>query len=80
MERRTLYSQVRLFKTEDDPALDQDRPLRILRPCPCGCDQRDGPMAGYLNVITDGIGMTVVFPDEESLQHASDALGLAVLA
>lgn len=66
---------VRLFVTRDDPALDQDRPLTLNRPCPCGCDERDGPMVGYLNVLTDGVGVTIVIEDEDTFVHIADAFG-----
>jgi hypothetical protein len=46
------------------------RPVSLWRPCPCGCDNRDGSSgAGYISGATkDGKGFTVWLESEETYQ------------
>lgn len=52
------------------PDTDKERPVRVQRPCPCGCDLRDGPLAdgravGYVTGSDpQGNGFTIYLPDE----------------
>jgi hypothetical protein len=37
-------------KDTSNPCLDHDRPLRLTRPCKCGCDTREaGKGVGYIS-------------------------------
>lgn len=50
---------------------DKARPAQIVRPCSCGCDEREGPMAGYYTRSdADGVGITVVYETEDEYQGA----------
>lgn len=57
-------------------AADDERPLAVNRPCPCGCDQRGGPNGvGYLHGIKNGHGFTVWLKTEEEYQTARGLFG-----
>ncbi len=58
--------EITTFDHQGDDTFAQDRPFDLLRPCSCGCDQRDNPdMVGYLHAVSDGIGFTITINDEE---------------
>lgn len=64
-----------LIEAAGNPLLDQERPLTLRRPCPCGCDQRGNPtLVGYVNAATNGFGFTLEIHDEETYQHMRQAL------
>ncbi len=52
---------------------DENRPLKLYRPCPCGCAERLGDaMAGYISGSDeDGNGVTVKIRDEETFEALS---------
>ncbi len=60
---------------------DRDRELRVQRACPCGCDERDGPLAdgravGYLTGSTpEGQGFTLYIPTEEAFTIMQKVIG-----
>ena len=44
---------------------DPGRELQARRPCECGCDERDGPVIGYLTASDeDGRGVTIIAESE----------------
>jgi hypothetical protein len=52
------------------PDAAKGRPMRAWRPCSCGCDERDGPMVGYVSGSNaEGYGITIVAPDEATYQR-----------
>lgn len=55
---------------------EQSRPLRLNRPCECGCDQRDGYKGvGYLTCSDEnGDGLTVWILTEQAFVLASNWL------
>jgi hypothetical protein len=55
---------------------EKARPLRVQRPCSCGCDTRDGSHgAGYLTGSdADGNGFTVWIQSEEVFMRLHGAL------
>jgi hypothetical protein len=57
------------------PNVDQNRPVRAQRPCPCGCDLRDGPMVGYVSGSVNGKGITLVAQDESTYQRFVEVFG-----
>lgn len=72
---RVSTAKLVLLEGEDNPALDQERPLTLRRPCECGCDQRGNPtLVGYVNCITKGSGFTLEIHDEGTYQHMTRAL------
>lgn len=50
---------------------EENRPLRLYRPCSCGCDERNGEKGvGYLSGSNArGEGFTVWIEDEEVFQR-----------
>lgn len=46
---------------------ERERPLRLYRPCSCGCDYRDGNKGiGYLSGSNqEGVGFTIWIESEE---------------
>lgn len=66
-ERREKMFELLTFdhSDDDDQVFDHDRDLALHRPCPCGCDNRDSDMIGYLNAIKDGVGFTLRIFDED---------------
>lgn len=56
---------------------DEERPVQTWRPCPCGCDLRDGAYGvGYLSGSTpDGRGFSIWIEDEEVYQAVQAVLG-----
>ncbi len=59
---------IKTFDHEGDDTFAQDRELALLRPCECGCDNRDSDMIGYLHGIHDGKGFTIEILDEATYQ------------
>jgi hypothetical protein len=52
------------------PDCAKDRPLTAQRPCSCGCDERDGPVVGYVSGSdAKGNGITIFAPDEDTYQR-----------
>jgi hypothetical protein len=49
---------------------EKSRPLKVTRPCECGCDERGGEKGvGYLSGSTkEGHGFTLWIQDEETYQ------------
>jgi hypothetical protein len=43
----TVNAEIAIWGGKDDPTIDQNRPLRAQRACPCGCDERDGKIDGH---------------------------------
>lgn len=57
---------------------EQNRPLRMSRPCECGCGSRDGFDEGVGNLSgsdANGVGMTVFVYSESTYQHLSKIFG-----
>jgi hypothetical protein len=58
------------------PDLAANRELQMYRPCPCGCDERNGPVIGYLSGSTsDGEGVTIYAPDEDTYRSMQRIFG-----
>lgn len=55
---------------------EKNRPLQVCRPCPCGCDDRDGIKGiGYLTGSNQvGAGFTIWFASEKSFQKVQGIL------
>mgnify|MGYP001571230126 CR=1 FL=1 len=55
---------------------EKSRPLRLMRPCPCGCDARDGVIgAGYLTASSkDGHGFSLWIKSEKVFHLLQKAL------
>lgn len=52
------------------PSAAKGRPLRAYRPCECGCDERDGPLVGYVSGSNaKGEGLTITAPDEATYRR-----------
>lgn len=56
---------------------EENRKVRLQRPCECGCDERDGPKGvGYLCGSNDkGEGFTLWFDTEEQYETVRIAIG-----
>ena len=52
---------------------EKNRSIQVVRPCPCGCDERDGFRGvGYITGSDkDGNGFTIYIRSEEVFQVAS---------
>jgi hypothetical protein len=57
---------------------EKDRPLQVLRPCHCGCDNRGGRLGvGYLTGSDEeGNGFTIWIESEEVYQVMDKLLAL----
>ena len=52
------------------PDTAKSRPVRAQRPCSCGCDERKGPIVGYISGSDKkGNGLTIYAPDEATYQR-----------
>ena len=78
-----LYSYFSVFVTGDtkkwiddgaEPGLEHNRRCKMVRPCSCGCDLRDGDKGvGYVTWSFDGFGYTIWCIDEDEYQEANRA-------
>jgi hypothetical protein len=52
---------------------DEGRTLKLYRPCPCGCDRRDGEVfAGYISASDEnGDGFTIMIESEDVFQEVA---------
>jgi hypothetical protein len=74
----TVNAEIAIWGGKDDPTIDQNRPLRAQRACPCGCDERDGKkVIGYVTGSKNGQGLTIFAPDEATYQTMAAIFGEA---
>lgn len=74
----TVTAEIAVWGGENDPKVDQNRPLRAQRACPCGCDERGGKeIIGYVTGSKDGQGLTIFAPDEATYQAMVAVFGEA---
>lgn len=69
---------VDLYLWGPDSHLDGNRPLRLSRPCPCGCGSRDGFDEGVGNLSgsnEEARGFTIFIHDEPTYQHLYSIFG-----
>ena len=66
-----MITQVHLWKNGE-----KSRPVSLKRPCPCGCDLREGkPGVGYLTGSdANGNGFSIWVPNEETYLSIQKAM------